>query len=105
MLGATKRIHFVGIGGIGMSGIAELLANLGFEVSGSDLKRSAGATRLAEKFGVRGHEGHRAEHVADAQVVVVSSALRPSNPEVIGGARRGTPAIPRGERLAGLLRG
>jgi UDP-N-acetylmuramate--alanine ligase len=104
MLGATKRIHFVGIGGIGMSGIAELLANLGFEVSGSDLKRSAVATRLAEKFGVRVHEGHRAEHVADAQVVVVSSAVRPSNPEVIEAARRGIPVIPRAEMLAELMR-
>ena len=104
MLGATKRIHFVGIGGIGMSGIAELLANLGFEVSGSDLKRSAVATRLAEKFGVRVHEGHRAEHVADAQVVVVSSAVRPSNPEVVEAARRGIPVIPRAEMLAELMR-
>ena len=104
MLGATKRIHFVGIGGIGMSGIVELLANLGFEVSGSDLKRSAVATRLAEKFGVRVHEGHRAEHVADAQVVVVSSAVRPSNPEVIEAARRGIPVIPRAEMLAELMR-
>ncbi|HXD16855.1 MAG TPA: UDP-N-acetylmuramate--L-alanine ligase [Vicinamibacterales bacterium] len=104
MLGATKRIHFVGIGGIGMSGIAELLANLGFEVSGSDVKRSAVATRLAEKFGVRVHEGHRAEHVGDAQVVVVSSAVRPSNPEVVEAARRGIPVIPRAEMLAELMR-
>jgi UDP-N-acetylmuramate--alanine ligase len=104
LLGSTRRIHFVGIGGIGMSGIAELLANLGFEVSGSDLKRSAVATRLAEKFGVRVHEGHRAEHVADAQVVVVSSAVRPSNPEVIEAARRGIPVIPRAEMLAELMR-
>ena len=78
MLGSTRRIHFVGIGGIGMSGIAELLANLGFEVSGSDVKRSPVAARLAEKFGVRVHEGHRAENVGDAQVVVVSSAVRPT---------------------------
>jgi len=104
LLGSTRRIHFVGIGGIGMSGIAELLANLGFEVSGSDLKRSAVATRLAEKFGVRVHEGHRAENVGDAQVVVVSSAVRPSNPEVVEAERRGIPVIPRAEMLAELMR-
>ena len=87
-----------------MSGIAELLANLGFEVSGSDLKRSAVATRLAEKFGVRVHEGHRAENVGDAQVVVVSSAVRSSNPEVVEAERRGIPVIPRAEMLAELMR-
>ena len=87
-----------------MSGIAELLANLGFEVSGSDLKRSTVATRLAEKFGVRVHEGHRAENVGDAQVVVVSSAVRPSNPEVVEAERRGIPVIPRAEMLAELMR-
>ena len=104
MLGQTRRIHFVGIGGIGMSGIAELLANLGFEVSGSDLKRSAAAVRLAEKFGVTVHEGHRAEHVGSAEVVVFSSAVRPSNPEIVEAARRGIPVIPRAEMLAELMR-
>jgi UDP-N-acetylmuramate--alanine ligase len=94
----------VGIGGIGMSGIAELLANLGFEVSGSDLKRSAIAHRLAEKFGVKVHEGHRAENVGDAQVVVFSSAVRPSNPEIVEALRRGIPVIPRAEMLAELMR-
>jgi UDP-N-acetylmuramate--alanine ligase len=104
MLGSTRRIHFVGIGGIGMSGIAELLANLGFEVSGSDLKRSAPSARLAEKFGVTVHEGHRAENVGDAQVVVFSSAVRPSNPEIVEATRRGIPVIPRAEMLAELMR-
>jgi UDP-N-acetylmuramate--alanine ligase len=104
VLGATRRIHFVGIGGIGMSGIAELLANLGFEVSGSDLKQSTVATRLAEKFGVTVHDGHRAEHIGDAQVVVVSSAVRASNPEVVEAKRRGIPVIPRAEMLAELMR-
>jgi UDP-N-acetylmuramate--alanine ligase len=104
MLGSTRRIHFVGIGGIGMSGIAELLANLGFEVSGSDVKRSAAAMRLEEKFGVRVHEGHRAEHVGDAQVVVFSSAVRPGNPEIVEAKRRGIPVIPRAEMLAELMR-
>ena len=104
MLGSTRRIHFVGIGGIGMSGIAELLANLGFEVSGSDLKRSAQSARLAEKFGVTVHEGHRPENIGDAQVVVFSSAVRPSNPEIVESTRRGIPVIPRAEMLAELMR-
>jgi len=104
VLGGTRRIHFVGIGGIGMSGIAELLANLGFEVSGSDLKRSATAARLTEKFGVKVHEGHRAENVGEAQVVVFSSAVRPSNPEIVEALRRGIPVIPRAEMLAELMR-
>jgi len=94
----------VGIGGIGMSGIAELLANLGFEVSGSDVKRSATAARLAEKFGVKVYEGHRAENVGEAQVVVVSSAVRGSNPEIAEATRRGIPVIPRAEMLAELMR-
>jgi UDP-N-acetylmuramate--alanine ligase len=94
----------VGIGGIGMSGIAELLANLGFEVSGSDVKRSPVAERLAEKCGVKVHEGHRAENVGEAQVVVVSSAVRPSNPEIVEATRRGIPVIPRAEMLAELMR-
>jgi UDP-N-acetylmuramate--alanine ligase len=104
VLGGTRRIHFVGIGGIGMSGIAELLANLGFEVSGSDLKRSPAAARLADKFGVKVHEGHRAENVGEAQVVVFSSAVRPGNPEIVEAVRRGIPVIPRAEMLAELMR-
>src|SRR6266550_8094917 len=104
MLGRTRRIHFVGIGGIGMSGIAELLANLEFEVSGSDTKRSDATRRLQEKFGVRVHEGHKAEHVGDAEVVVFSSAVRPSNPEIVEASRRGIPVIPRAEMLAELMR-
>jgi UDP-N-acetylmuramate--alanine ligase len=104
VLGGTRRIHFVGIGGIGMSGIAELLANLGFEVSGSDVKRSAAAARLAEKLGVKVHEGHRAENVGEAQVVVFSSAVRPGNPEIVEAHRRGIPVIPRAEMLAELMR-
>ena len=76
MLGRTRRIHFVGIGGIGMSGIAELLANLGYVVSGSDAKRSEVTTRLEQLFGVMVFEGHRSEHVSGADVVVYSSAVR-----------------------------
>ena len=104
MLGGTKRVHFVGIGGIGMSGIAELLANLGFEVSGSDVKHSAVAARLEERFGVQVHEGHRADNVGEAQVVVFSSAVKPGNPEIVEAKRRGIPVIPRAEMLAELMR-
>ena len=86
-----------------MSGIAELLANLGFEVSGSDMRRSDVATRL-QKFGVTVHEGHRAGNVGDADVVVVSSAVRPSNPEIAEANRRGIPVIARAEMLAELMR-
>ena len=104
MLGRTRRIHFVGIGGIGMSGIAELLANLGYAVSGSDAKRSEVTTRLEQLFGVAVFEGHAATNVGDADVVVFSSAVRPSNPEVVEAKRRGIPVIPRAEMLAELMR-
>src|SRR5687768_18425818 len=88
MLGRTRRVHFVGIGGIGMSGIAELLANLGYEVSGSDARASELTARL-EKMGVRIAKGHDAAHVRDANVVVTSSAVQPGNPEVDGARSRG----------------
>ncbi|MBI2186685.1 MAG: UDP-N-acetylmuramate--L-alanine ligase [Acidobacteria bacterium] len=104
MLGRTRRIHFVGIGGIGMSGIAELLANLGYEVSGSDLRRSDVTARLEASFGVRVYEGHAAAHVGSADVVVVSSAVRPGNPEIAEAERRGIPVIARAEMLAELMR-
>ena len=104
MLGRTRRIHFVGIGGIGMSGIAELLANLGYIVSGSDARRSDVTTRLEQSFGVMVFEGHRAEHVGDADVVVYSSAVRASNPEIVEARERGIPVIPRAEMLAELMR-
>jgi UDP-N-acetylmuramate--alanine ligase len=103
MLGRTRRIHFVGIGGIGMSGIAELLVNLGYEVSGSDAKRSEITERLAG-LGVRIGIGHAAEHVGAADVVVVSSAIHDANPEVEDARRRGIPVIPRAEMLAELMR-
>jgi len=103
MLGKTRHIHFVGIGGIGMSGIAELLANLGYAVSGSDEKRSAVTERLTS-LGIRVGYGHDAANVGDADVVVISSAVRPSNPEVIEAARRQIPVIPRAEMLAELMR-
>jgi UDP-N-acetylmuramate--alanine ligase len=103
VLGRTRRIHFVGIGGIGMSGIAELLANLGYEVSGSDAKGSEITERLA-RLGVRIEKGHAAGHVGNADVVVVSSAIQTGNPEVHEAARRGIPVIPRAEMLAELMR-
>src|SRR3954464_10869955 len=101
MLGKTRRVHFVGIGGIGMSGIAELLANLGYAVSGSDEKRSAVTDRLTT-LGIRVGYGHDAAHVGDADVVVVSSAVKSSNVEVQQAARRQIPVIPRAETLAEL---
>ena len=103
MLGRTRRIHFVGIGGIGMSGIAELLANLGYEVSGSDAKASDTTARL-ETLGVRVARGHDAAHVRQADVVVTSSAIQTGNPEVDEARRRGIPVIPRAEMLAELMR-
>jgi UDP-N-acetylmuramate--alanine ligase len=103
MLGKTRRVHFVGIGGIGMSGIAELLANLGYSVSGSDLRRSAVTERLTT-LGVRIAHGHDAASVGDADVVVVSAAIRPGNPEIREAVRRQIPVIPRAEMLAELMR-
>ena len=102
-LGRTRRVHFVGIGGIGMSGIAELLVNLGYDVSGSDLRRSDVADRLA-RLGVRVAIGHEAANVGDADVVVVSSAVAATNPEVAEARRRRVPVIPRAEMLAELMR-
>ena len=96
-------VHFVGIGGIGMSGIAEVLVNLGFRVSGSDLKGSEVTKRL-ETLGVEFREGHSAENVGDAHVVVRSTAVRDDNPEIVEARRRSIPVIPRAEMLAELMR-
>jgi UDP-N-acetylmuramate--alanine ligase len=96
-------VHFVGIGGSGMSGIAEVLLNLGYAVSGSDLKRSATTTHL-EARGARIFEGHAAANVAGVQVVVTSTAVHADNPEVIEARQRGVPVIPRAEMLAELMR-
>jgi len=103
VLGRTRRIHFVGIGGIGMSGIAELLANLGYAVTGSDEKSTAVTERLST-LGVRVAVGHNPANVGDADVVVTSSAVRSTNPEVREAARRQIPVIPRAEMLAELMR-
>ncbi|OPX37376.1 MAG: UDP-N-acetylmuramate--L-alanine ligase [Desulfobacteraceae bacterium 4484_190.2] len=101
--GKAKHIHFVGIGGIGMSGIAELLINLGYEVSGSDLKDSPMTRRLAALSGLV-FKGHKEEHVEGADVVVYSSAVASENPEIQEAKRRSIPVIPRAEMLAGLMR-
>ena len=103
MLGRTRRIHFVGVGGIGMSGIAEVLANLGYEVTGSDARGSDVTARLAQ-LGVHVHIGHDAAHVGSADVVVVSSAIAAANAELIEARRRRIPVIPRAEMLAELMR-
>jgi UDP-N-acetylmuramate--alanine ligase len=103
VLGKTRRVHFIGIGGIGMSGIAELLVNLGYAVTGSDEKRSTVTERLAT-LGVRVDYGHAADHVGGADVVVVSAAVRGTNPEVEEAVRRHVPVIPRAEMLAELMR-
>jgi len=103
VLGKTRRIHFIGVGGIGMSGIAELLVNLGYVVSGSDEKRSVITERLAA-LGVQVAYGHAAGHVGGAEVVVVSSAVGAANPEVLEAVRRQVPVIPRAEMLAELMR-
>jgi UDP-N-acetylmuramate--alanine ligase len=102
-LGRTRRIHFVGIGGIGMSGIAELLANLGYDVSGSDAKASSITERLTT-LGVDVAIGHGADLVGDADVVVTSSAIGEGNPEVAEARTRHIPVIPRAEMLAELMR-
>ena len=103
LFSTRTRVHFVGIGGIGMSGIAEVLLNLGYRVSGSDLRLGANARRLAE-LGAIVFEGHAAQQVDSADVVVVSSAVPPDNPEVAAARARQLPIIPRAEMLAELMR-
>jgi UDP-N-acetylmuramate--alanine ligase len=99
----VKRIHFVGIGGVGMSGIAEVLSNLQFEVSGSDIRESANTRRLAT-HGIAVHIGHDAELVAHADAVVISSAINGRNPEVAAAKRAKIPVVPRAEMLGELMR-
>ncbi|MBP1708242.1 MAG: murC [Deltaproteobacteria bacterium] len=101
--GKIQHIHFVGIGGIGMSGIAEVLLNLGYQVSGSDVKESEVTRRLAA-LGCEISYGHRKENVREADVVVLSSAVRKGNPEVEVAEQRLIPVIPRAEMLAELMR-
>ena len=103
MYGRTHRLHFIGIGGSGMSGIAEVLLNLGYQVSGSDLK-ATDVTELLVRAGGRVFMGHAASNVEGAQVVVFSSAVKPDNPELIAARAAGVPVISRAEMLAELMR-
>lgn len=103
MYNKTKHIHFVGIGGIGMSGIAELLLNLGYQVSGSDMNASD-ITRRLEQLGARINQGHSGQWIDGADVVVTSSAIRKDNPEVVTAMDTHIPVIPRAEMLAELMR-
>src|SRR6202165_4157775 len=103
MFRRIQHVHFVGIGGIGMSGIAEVLINLGFRVSGSDAKRSSVTDRL-QQMGVEFAEGHDGKNGGAAHVVVRSTAVRDDNPEIIEARRHSIPVIPRAEMLAELMR-
>jgi UDP-N-acetylmuramate--alanine ligase len=103
MFATSQHAHFIGIGGIGMSGIAEILLNLGMKVSGSDLKRGPVTDRLAQ-LGAAVYEGHNAANVAGATVVVTSSAVNANNPEVLEAHARKIPVIQRAEMLAELMR-
>lgn len=102
-MGRVRHIHLVGIGGAGMSGIAEVLHNLGYEVSGSDLKES-GTTRRLHDLGIKVISGHDARHVNGSDVIVVSSAIPQDNPELIAARAQRIPVIPRAEMLAELMR-
>src|SRR5947209_6036722 len=101
--GSIGPLHFVGIGGIGMSGIAEILHNLGYRVQGSDLAESANTRRLVD-LGIPVAIGHRAENLDSAEVVVISSAVKPDNPEIVAARARRLPVVRRAEMLAELMR-
>jgi len=103
MYGRTNRIHFIGVGGVGMSGIAEVLLNMGYQVSGSDLRGSEATDRLVQ-LGGRIFIGHAASNIEGAQVVVYSTAVPPDNPELAAARELGLPVIGRAEMLAELMR-
>ena len=98
-----KHIHFIGIGGEGMSGIAEVVVNVGYQVSGCDLRHSD-VTRRLQELGARVYEGHDASHLQGVDFVVYSAAVSRSNPEIVEAQKRGIPVIPRAEMLADLMR-
>jgi UDP-N-acetylmuramate--alanine ligase len=102
-MGRIRRLHFVGIGGAGMSGIAELVANLGYEVQGSD-QRVGDVTRRLQSLGIRVYQGHRAEQIEDCDAVVVSTAIDAENPEIAAARARRIPVVRRAEMLAELMR-
>ncbi|MBI3171084.1 MAG: UDP-N-acetylmuramate--L-alanine ligase, partial [Hydrocarboniphaga effusa] len=95
----VRHVHFVGIGGSGMAGIAEVLLNLGYRVSGSDLKAGTATQRLA-RLGAKVKKGHAAAHIKDADVVVVSTAVKDRNPELLAARARRIPVVRRAEMLA-----
>ncbi|MEE8291253.1 MAG: Mur ligase domain-containing protein, partial [Candidatus Tectomicrobia bacterium] len=99
----TQRIHFVGIGGIGMSGVAEVLLTLGYTISGSDIALSD-VTRRLQRLGATVFQGHAAAHVQGTDVIVTSAAIRPDNVEVVTARQLHIPVIPRAEMLAELMR-
>jgi UDP-N-acetylmuramate--alanine ligase len=103
LMRAFKRVHFIGIGGSGMSGIAEVMHNLGYAISGSD-QASTAVTRRLRELGIKVLLGHDADHVAQVDVVVVSSAIAPSNPELLAARQRRLPVVPRAEMLGELMR-
>src|ERR1700716_364287 len=98
-----QQLHFTGIGGIGMSGIAEILLNLGYQISGSDVKLSPITERLGQ-LGAEIYQGHSAANINGAKALVVTSAVDAENPEIVEARRRQIPVIPRGELLAELMR-
>ena len=100
---AIRHIHFIGVGGSGMSGIAEVLFNLGYTISGSDLSDSSTLRRLAS-LGIQTHVGHSAENVKGADAVVTSTAVKADNPEVLAARSRHIPVVPRAVMLAELMR-
>ena len=99
----VKHVHFIGIGGAGMSGIAEVMLNLGFEVSGSDISESAATVRL-KRLGARVQIGHDDANISGANAVVTSTAVRPDNPEVAAARAKRIPVVPRAMMLAELMR-
>jgi len=98
-----RKFHFIGIGGIGMSGIAQILLEMGYQVSGSDIAENKN-TKLLRQKGAKIYIGHKPENLGDAQVVVYSSAVKPDNPEIQEAKRRNIPVIPRGDMLAELFK-
>lgn len=102
-MGRMRRLHFVGIGGAGMNGIAQVMLNLGYEISGSDIKENPATRRLVEQ-GARVEIGHDASHVADVDAVVISSAVKDDNPEVTAARAARIPVVPRAEMLAEIMR-
>jgi len=101
--GRIKHIHFIGVGGSGMSGIAEVLFNLGYKITGSDV-RISDTTRRLENLGIKIFIGHRAENINGSDVVVYSSAVKRDNPEILYAKEKLIPVIPRAEMLAELMR-